>query len=83
MSPLLEAILKQVQQLSNDERLELIQQVAEQMKSGATEPKRKYKISEFRGMVKHPFFGEDAQEWVTRTRREGDEHREKLLRGEE
>ncbi|MBD2545201.1 hypothetical protein H6G72_15445 [Planktothricoides sp. FACHB-1370] len=83
MSPLLEAILKQVEQLSNDERLELIQQVLEQMKSPPAEPKRKHKISEFRGMVQYPFFGEDAQEWVTRTRREGDEHREKLLRGEE
>lgn len=83
MSPLLQTILKQVEQLSNDECLELIQQVAEQMKSRPPEPKRKHKISEFQGMVQHPFFGEDAQEWVTRTRREGDEHREKLLRGEE
>jgi hypothetical protein len=33
ISLLLEAILKQVEQLSNDERLELIQQVLEQMKS--------------------------------------------------
>lgn len=34
-------------------------------------------------MVQYPFFGEDAQEWVTRTRREGDEHRQKLLLGKE
>jgi hypothetical protein len=27
--------------------------------------------------------GEDAQVWVTRTRREGDEHRERVLRGEQ
>jgi hypothetical protein len=83
MSPLLEAILKQVEQLSNDERLELIQQVAEQMKSPPAEPKRKHKISEFRGIAPNLLEGRDAQDWVTQTRREGDEHREKLLRGEE
>lgn len=47
--------------------------MAAQRKSGQTEPKRKHKISEFRGMVQYPFFGEDAQEWVTRNRHESDE----------
>jgi phosphopantetheine adenylyltransferase len=73
MSPLLEAILKQVQQLSNDERLELIQQVAEQMKSGATEPKRKHKISEFRGIAPNLLESRDAQDWVNGLRSEWDD----------
>ncbi|WP_196521730.1 hypothetical protein [Nostoc sp. WHI] len=34
------------------------------------------------GMASYPLLGEDAQEWVSRTRREGDEHRERLLTGD-
>lgn len=77
MSPLLQTILQQVELLSDQECLELIQQVAEQMKSRPSEPRRKHKISEFQGIVKYPFCGEDAQEWVTRNR-EDDEHWEQL-----
>jgi len=44
-------------------------------------PGRKW--SEIAGIVPYPMFGEDAQEWVTRTRRESDEHRERVLRGAE
>ena len=36
--------------------------------------------SEAAGMFSYPLVGEDAQAWVTRTRHEGDEHRERLLR---
>ncbi|HIK09159.1 MAG TPA: hypothetical protein IGS52_02630 [Oscillatoriaceae cyanobacterium M33_DOE_052] len=82
MSPLLQDLLQQAEQLSYEERLELIRGVAESLKSQPHQTSGKRKLSEFRGMVKHPFFGEDAQEWVTRTRREGDEHREGVLRGE-
>ena len=32
------------------------------------------------GMFEYPLVGEDAQAWVTRTRREGDEQRERALR---
>jgi hypothetical protein len=81
MSPLLQELLKQAEQLSDTEQLELIRGVAEIMKSHLTQTARKRKLSEFRGTVQYPFLGEDAQTWVTRTRREGDEHRERLLRG--
>ncbi len=36
--------------------------------------------SEAAGMFSCPMVGEDAQVWVSRNRREGDEHRERLLR---
>ncbi len=32
---------------------------------------------EIRGIVAYPMCGEDAQAWVTRTRQEADEHRER------
>ena len=38
--------------------------------------------SEAAGMLDYPLVGEDAQAWVTRTRREGDERRERALRRE-
>ncbi|RAQ41081.1 hypothetical protein B9S53_14630 [Arthrospira sp. O9.13F] len=82
MSPLLQNLLQQVAQLSYEERLELISGVAQSLNSQPHQTSPKRKLSVFRGLVKHPFFGEDAQEWVTRTRREGDEHRERVLRGE-
>ena len=34
------------------------------------------------GMFEYPLVGEDAQAWVTRTRREGDEQRERALHRE-
>ena len=81
MSPLLEAILKQVQQLSNDDRLELIQQVAEQMKSCPAEPKRKHKVSEFRGIAPNLLEGKDAQDWVNELRSEWDDLEKQILEG--
>jgi len=38
--------------------------------------------SEIEGAAVFPLVGEDAQAWVTRTRREGDDRRERLLRPE-
>ena len=89
MSPLLQEVLKQVEKLSPGERLELIQQVAEGLKkaelvdgTSAENLKPKRKWSDLKGMAPSPMMGEDAQEWVSRTRWEGDEHRERVLRGE-
>jgi hypothetical protein len=36
--------------------------------------------SEIRGIMPYPMFGEDAQAWVWRTRRESDEHQERQWR---
>lgn len=81
MSPLLQKVLRQVEQLEPGERLELIQQVAEGLKMPtASQPKLKW--SDLKGMGYYPMMGEDAQDWVSRTRREGDEDRERLLRRE-
>ena len=37
--------------------------------------------SEIAGTAPYLIVGEDAQAWVTRTRREGDKHRERMLTG--
>lgn len=82
MSPLLEHLLQQVEQLTPEDRLELIQQIAQGLKQSEVIVRAKPRWSDLKGMVPYPMMGEDAQEWVSRTRREGDEHRSQVLRGE-
>ncbi|MEJ6486342.1 hypothetical protein N0Y54_34645 [Nostoc punctiforme UO1] len=53
------------------------------MKKYITQAQPKRKWSDLKGKALYPLLGEDAAEWVSRTRREGDEHRERLLQGEE
>ncbi|MFZ4674607.1 MAG: hypothetical protein ACOYM4_02735 [Nodosilinea sp.] len=77
MSVLLDTVLKQVEQLTAEERLELIQKVAEGLKSKTQPISRKPKWADLRGMAPYPLMGEDAQQWVSRTRRESDDHRAK------
>jgi hypothetical protein len=79
MSILLDTVLKQVEQLTAEERLELIQKVAEGLKSKPESTSTKPKWADLRGMAPYPLMGEDAQEWVSRTRRESDDHRAKEL----
>lgn len=72
-----------VKPLSTNERLRLVEMIVHNLTAQPAEaepPKRHWR--EIRGMVAYPMCGEDAQEWVSRTRREADEHREKPLRRE-
>ncbi|WP_254563668.1 hypothetical protein [Oscillatoria sp. HE19RPO] len=82
MSPLLEHLLQQVEQLPPEDRLELIRQIAQGLKQSEVVVTAKPRWSDLKGMAPYPMMGEDAQEWVSRTRREGDEHRSQVLRGE-
>jgi hypothetical protein len=82
MSPLLKQLLQQVEQLTLEERLELIQQVAESLKKPGAIAHSKPRWSDLKGLAPYPMMGEDAQEWISRTRQEADDHRERVLRGE-
>ena len=55
----------------------LVERVLRQM-PGA-QPHRKWE--DLIGLLPYPALGEDAQTYISRTRREGDEHRERALRG--
>ncbi|MEC4812720.1 MAG: hypothetical protein SAK29_05520 [Scytonema sp. PMC 1069.18] len=83
MSPSLEKILSEIEQLTPDEQLTVMGHLVEHVKKHITpaQPKRPWSV--LKGMAPYPLLGEDAQEWVSRTRREADKHRERLLRGEE
>ena len=79
MSSQLEAVLKQAQELSQEEQFELVRQltqVSTQPRDGA-KPKRK--VTEFYGIAPNLLSGMDAQVWVSQLRDEWDE-REALLR---
>ncbi|MBD2519023.1 hypothetical protein H6G93_29510 [Nostoc sp. FACHB-973] len=82
MSPSLEKILSEIEQLTPEEQLTVMGHLVERVKKHITQAQPKRKWSDLKGMAPYPLLGEDAQQWVSRTRREGDEHRERLLRGE-
>ena len=55
----------------------LVERVLRQMPGG--KPHRKWE--DLIGLLPYPALGEDAQTYISRTRREGDERREQALRG--
>lgn len=72
----LERLLEQVDALTADEQLRLAGYLVERARGicRAIQPGRKWRT--LRGIVCYPILGEDAQTWVSRTRREADEQRE-------
>ncbi len=73
----LDELIKQTDSLSPEERLQLL----EHLRRGVSAPgKTNRKWREIRGVAQWPLLDEDAQAWVSRTRREGDEHRDSQVR---
>ncbi len=72
-------------QLPPAEQRQLAETILRQL--GAAAPAataaRRRSWREIRGSVPYPLCGEDAQAWVTRTRRESDEHRDRQVRSQE
>jgi hypothetical protein len=82
ITPLLNELIEKAETLPPDEQLQLITRLQQRafQRMVSNQPTRR-KWREIRGMAKPSLFGEDAQTWINRTRREGDERRERLLRG--
>ena len=78
----LDEIVKKVESLKADEQLFLVSHIAGKLRVMYQDPKQRRKWSEICGLVPYPLFGEDAQDWVSRTRHESDEYREKKLRNQ-
>ncbi len=74
-------IIKQVESLTIEDQMALITHLQEQVQRTQQDRPRK-SWHDIQGTAPYPMVGEDAQEWVTRTRREGDEARARGLRGE-
>lgn len=75
---LLESLTEQSEQLSADEQLMLAMRLIDRVRLG-TRPYQKpesRKWSDLKGAFPYPLTGEDAQSWVSHTRREGDGRRD-------
>jgi hypothetical protein len=84
MSPQLQQVLSDIDRLSPTDRIQVMTHVIESIKEyvPTDSVKSHRKWSDLKGMATSPLMDEDAQEWVSRTRMEGDERRESLLRAE-
>ncbi|MEH1953802.1 MAG: hypothetical protein V7K64_02840 [Nostoc sp.] len=67
MSPSLEKILSEIEQLTPEEQLTVMGHLLERMKKHIIQAQPKRKWSDLKGMASYPLLGEDAQEWVSRT----------------
>jgi len=75
---MLQDLMTRAEALSADEKLRLAIYLLEQTRLGELRSGNKWR--DIRGLLPDPLEGEDAQEWVSRSRRESTEHREALLR---
>ncbi|MEA5517363.1 hypothetical protein [Limnoraphis robusta] len=73
----LQQLKQQADTLTLEEKLELIAYLAEKARQAQPTNKPRQKWSEIRGLAAAPALNEDAQTWVSRTRQEADEHRER------
>ncbi len=83
---LVDAIYEQVKDLPVAQRLQLVERIAHDLatQNGTSENKavKRYDWMSVRSIAPNLLGGEDAQDWVSRTRREADEHREAQWRHE-
>lgn len=70
MSPLMEQILREIEQLAPDEQRQLSQRLASRLQETERSHQPKRKLSEFRGIAPSLLEGQDAQEWVNELRDE-------------
>jgi hypothetical protein len=65
-------LIKQVDALEVEDQLRLAAYLLERARQEVGQDKPKRKWAEIRGLAEYPMLGEDAQAWVTRTRRESE-----------
>jgi predicted nucleotidyltransferase len=70
MSPLLEKILSEIEQLTSEKQLTVMEHLVERMKKHITQSQPKRKLADLKGMSPYPLLVEDAQTWISRTRRD-------------
>jgi hypothetical protein len=78
---LLDDLIEKVDALTAEDQLRLADHLVQRALQNLPTARPRRKWREIRGLLPYPAFGEDAQAYITRTRREGDEHREQILRG--
>lgn len=77
-----EQVLEMASKLNDDEQMEVAERILALVRH-KHDPTVQYDLGDLEGLAEYPMMGEDAQEWVSRTRREADERREAHLRGKD
>ncbi|MCB8943775.1 MAG: hypothetical protein H6658_08470 [Ardenticatenaceae bacterium] len=77
---LLEDITLQTKRLTYSDQLKLIAYLAEQLQLQQPALSTRRRWQEIAGSASYPLAGEDAQSWVSRSRQENDNEREKQYR---
>lgn len=77
----LDEIIKRVETLPPDEQLYLISYLAEKARQAYQALPMRPQWRDLQGAAPYPLLGEDAQEWVSRTRRESDQERAQWREG--
>jgi len=73
---IMKELKKKTEALTAEENLELIAHLVAKIRMAQAGSGQHRKWNEIYGVAPYPLAGEDAQSWVTRTRRESDDHRE-------
>ena len=73
----LAAIIEQIDRLAPESQRHLMIYLEEKVRRGQHKPVVRRRWREVRGIFPCPAMGEDAQAWVSRSRRESDAHRMK------
>jgi hypothetical protein len=71
----LDKLIKEADQLVPDEQLRLLEHLSARARVAG--PRRRWR--EICGAAPYPLLGEDAQEWVTRSREESEAHRQRRV----
>ena len=79
-SKALAEVIERAERLTPDEQLQLIAHLAQAARRTTSGTRTGRSWMELQGAAPYPLVGEDAQTWVSRTRREGDEARERALK---
>ena len=65
-------VLEAARKLPREEQLLIIERLAERLRSGGAVASARARWEQYAGTAPWPLCGEDAQEWVSRTRQESD-----------
>lgn len=73
-----ERVLREAERLRPDQQRALIEQLTSRLRASEEhegQEKERPRWEDFEGTAPYPLCGEDAQEWVSRTRKEADDGR--------
>lgn len=79
---LLQELIEKADRLPTEEQWQLANHLVERVLRQRPQVKSYHQWEDLIGLLPYPALGEDAQTYISRTRREGDEHRERALRGD-